>query len=52
MLRKLDITEPIAELDLANKTPRQLRGLSRGAAIGAAASAIPAYLLMRGGDSE
>ena len=41
----------LADLDIANKTPRQLRGLSRGAAIGAAASAIPAYLLMSGEES-
>lgn len=43
--------EMLAELDIANKTPRQVRGLSRGAAIGAVASAIPAYLLMRGEES-
>lgn len=41
----------LADLDIANKTPRQVRGLSRGAAIGAVASAIPAYLLMRQGES-
>lgn len=41
----------LADLDIANKTPRQVRGLSRGAAIGAVASAIPAYLLMRGEES-
>ena len=46
MFRSLgEIGEPIADMDLANKTPRQLRGMSKGALIGAAASAIPAYLL-------
>jgi hypothetical protein len=41
----------LADLDIANKSPRQVRGLSKGAAIGAVASALPAYLLMRGEES-
>lgn len=34
-------------MDMLNQSPRQLRGATRGAAIGAAASLIPAYLATR-----
>lgn len=46
-LRKVpDLGEMVADLDLLNKTPRQVRGITRGAMLGALASAIPAYLAM------
>ncbi len=41
-----------ADLDLPNKSPRQLRGMSRGAALGALASALPAYLMLSRRDNE
>ena len=42
----------IADMDLGNKAPRDLRGISRGALTGALASIIPAYLALRNGDVE
>ena len=44
--------EMIADLNLLEKTPRQVRNMSRGAALGALATAIPAYLAMRNGPVE
>lgn len=35
------------DADLLNRTPRQLRGVSKGAALGALAAALPAYLASR-----
>jgi hypothetical protein len=37
----------VAEADLLNRTPRQLRGVTKGAALGALAAALPAYLATR-----
>ena len=42
----------IADMDLGNKAPRDLRGMSRGALVGALASILPAYLALRNGDVE
>jgi len=37
----------VADADLLNRTPRQLRGVTKGAALGALAAALPAYLATR-----
>lgn len=37
---------------ILNMTPREIRGMSKGAMLGAIASALPAYLAMRNGDVE
>lgn len=42
----------VADLDLLRKTPREVSGMTRGAALGALASALPAYLALRGGEIE
>jgi N12 class adenine-specific DNA methylase len=52
LLQQSDVTEPLAELDMLNKTPRQLRGLSRGVAIGALTAAIPAYMMHARGEGQ
>ena len=38
---------PANDADLLNRTPRQLRGVSKGVALGALAAALPAYLASR-----
>ena len=47
-----ELGEMVAELNILKKTPRQVRGMTRGAALGALATAIPAYLLMEQGSNE
>ena len=42
----------IAEMDIPNKSPRDIRGISKGALIGALVSMVPAYLALRSGDVE
>ena len=42
----------LADMDLGNKAPRDIRGISKGALIGALASMVPAYLALRNGDVE
>jgi len=44
--------EMIADLDLLRKTPREVAGMTRGAALGSLAAVLPAYLAMRGGEIE
>lgn len=45
-----EIGDMIADLDLLRKSPREIQGMTRGAALGAVAAALPAYLALRGGD--
>ena len=42
----------LKEMDLGNKSPRDVRGIGRGALTGAALSLIPAYLALRNGEVE
>lgn len=42
--------EMISDLDLLNRSPREIRGTTRGVLLGTLASALPAYLAMRGGE--
>jgi len=52
-LREFPEVGPIlAEMDLGNKTPRDVRGITKGALIGALASMVPAYLALRNGEVE
>lgn len=44
--------EMIADLNILDKTPRQVRGMTRGAGIGALLTAAPAYLALRNGQIE
>lgn len=40
------------DLDLLNRSPRQIRGTTRGVLLGTLATALPAYLAMRGGEID
>lgn len=40
----------VGDIDLPNRTPREMRGMTRGALIGALASIAPAYAVLRGGE--
>lgn len=42
----------LSDLDLLNRTPRQIRGTTRGMFLGTLATALPAYLAMRGGEID
>ena len=42
----------LKDMDLGNKAPRDVRGIAKGALIGALASIAPAYLALRGGEIE
>lgn len=47
-----DVGPLLAKMDIGNKSPRDIRGMTRGALIGGLASVIPAYLAVRNGDIE
>lgn len=47
-----ELGDIVADLDLLRKTPREVAGMTRGAALGSLAAALPAYLAMRGGEKE
>lgn len=47
-----ELGDMIAGLDLPHKTPREVSRMTAGAALGAIASALPAYLAVRGGEIE
>ena len=47
-----DVGGIIADLDLLQKSPREIRGMTRGAALGALAAALPSYLALRSGEVE
>ena len=42
----------LKDMDIGNKTPRDMRGMSRGALLGGLISLIPAYLALRNGEIE
>lgn len=47
-----EIGQNIADLNLGNRTPREVRGMARGALIGSLAALVPGYLTMRSGPVE
>ena len=47
-----EVGDMIADLNLLQRSPREIRGMTRGAALGALAAALPSYLALRSGEVE
>ena len=50
--RQYPLGDEVADMDLLRKSPRTIRGSTRGAMLGLLAAALPSYLMMRGGEID